>query len=89
MQMDLHWTHYAGVDAYHYLTNYPDRYRQAHLKDITADRKGTDVGTGIVDFGRLLPAARAAGVEKWYVEQDKPADALASARAGYEHLMSL
>jgi len=88
-QMDMFWVSYAGVDPYHYLSNYPDRYRQAHIKDMTADRVGTDVGTGIVDFGRFLPAARVAGVEKWYVEQDKPADALASARAGYNHLMSL
>lgn len=89
MQADLFWMTYAGVDPFDYLERYPNRFVQAHLKDITADKERVDVGKGVVDFERFLRAARGAGIQKWYVEYDKPPQPLESARIAYEYLTSL
>jgi sugar phosphate isomerase/epimerase len=89
MQMDVFWVTSAGVDPYRYLDRYVDRFRQAHLKDITASREGTDVGTGLVNFERFISTAMAGGVKQFYVEQDKPAKPLVSIRRAYDHLTTL
>lgn len=79
-EMDVGWVCAAGADPFALLRRYPGRFGLMHVKDIKAStlpncalrQDPTEVGSGIIDWPRLLPAARAAGVERFYVEQEPP-----------------
>lgn len=88
MQMDVYWLVDAGQDPLAYLTRHPGRYSSLHLKDRTPDKRMVDVGSGAIDWRRIIPAARAAGVRHFFVEHDEPADPFVSARTSHEYLRS-
>jgi len=79
-EMDAGWVVAAGADPIAILKAHPKRFRQMHVKDVKASTKPnfvfqqdpTEVGTGIIDWKRLLPAAHAAGVDGFFVEQEPP-----------------
>jgi sugar phosphate isomerase/epimerase len=80
----------GGGDPLAYLERYRDRYWSFHIKDIVADRSGdTELGTGTLDFRRLLAAIPDVERKPCYVEQEGAKDALASARRNYEFLSKL
>jgi hypothetical protein len=62
------------------LKAHPGRFTQMHVKDIKATTKTnfelkqdpTEVGGGMIDWKKLLPAAYAAGVRGFYYEQEPP-----------------
>jgi sugar phosphate isomerase/epimerase len=89
MELDCYWAVAAGADPAHYFTRYPGRFRQCHLKDGTAAGAITVVGQGIMKFGPLLSAARAAGIEHYYVEQDGAADPMQASTQAYQYLRKL
>ena len=86
LEIDLYWAVKGGADPTRYFREHPGRYRQCHLKDGTAGGEITVVGDGIMKFQPLIKAARAAGVEHYYVEQDGAADPLKASRQAYEFL---
>src|SRR5213076_3195505 len=62
-------------DPFAYLQRYRDRYWSFHLKDVVADRShDTELGTGTVDFRRLLAAVPDIDRKPCYVEQEGPAE---------------
>ena len=79
-EADIGWIVSAGVDPLAFLKRYSGRVRQLHVKDVkaglvpnTAMRTDpTEVGSGIVDWARVLPAAYAAGARHFYYEQEPP-----------------
>jgi sugar phosphate isomerase/epimerase len=73
MELDLYWISKAGQDPIHYFERHADRFSLCHVKDMAADGSMTDVGSGVLNFASILPAARAAGVNHFYVEHDHPA----------------
>jgi sugar phosphate isomerase/epimerase len=85
-EIDLFWAVKGGADPVEYFHRQKDRFRQCHLKDGTADGEITVVGEGIMKFKPLIEAARAAGVEHYYVEQDGAADPLKASRQAYDYL---
>ena len=77
-------------DPMRYLAEHRDRYWSFHLKDVVADgSRDTEVGTGTFDFARFLAAIPDLSHKPCYVEQESPADEMASARANYEYLRRL
>lgn len=87
-ELDMYWTVKAGRDPRDYFKRHPGRYTQCHLKDGTAAGQITVVGEGIVKFEPLLQAARAAGVQHYYVEQDGAANPLQASKQAYQYLRS-
>jgi sugar phosphate isomerase/epimerase len=89
----------AGFDPINYLGNYPERYVMLHLKDLRADHipntdlkmASTEVGSGIIDWKRLLAAAGKSAVRGLYVEQEPPFahSSLESAKISYDYLRNL
>ncbi len=79
-EMDAGWVVAGGQDPIAILKAHPKRFRQMHVKDVKASTKPnfviqqdpTEVGTGIIDWKRLLPAAKAAGIDGFFVEQEPP-----------------
>jgi sugar phosphate isomerase/epimerase len=90
LQLDVGNMLLGGGDPMRYLTRYRDRYWSFHLKDVVADRtRDTELGTGTFDFARFLGAIPALTDKPCYVEQESPADELASARRDFNYLRSV
>jgi sugar phosphate isomerase/epimerase len=86
---DLAWIVAGGVDPRTVLQRYTGRCLRVHVKDLapTGERPEdavldgvvmADVGSGTLDWTRLLPAAHAAGTAWYIVEHDNPRDPVAS-----------
>lgn len=79
-QADIGWIHAAGEDPAHWLAKYADRVRAVHIKDAAPkgeklDEDGwTDIGDGVIDWKRLLPAIQATKADLFVLEHDNPAD---------------
>lgn len=79
-ELDLGWTSAAGHDPVVELGRLKGRVKAVHVKDIKASTKTnfvmgqdpTEVGSGRLQWAKILPAALAAGVEHFYVEQEPP-----------------
>ncbi|WP_367137495.1 sugar phosphate isomerase/epimerase family protein [Saccharothrix sp. HUAS TT1] len=86
LELDLYWAVVGGVDPVRLYREHFPRVRQFHVKDRAADGSFADPGTGTIDFARIF---RAADVVEHIVENDQPADALTTARVGYDYLVNL
>jgi sugar phosphate isomerase/epimerase len=88
-EMDFYWMTRGGGDPLAYFGRHPGRFQLCHLKDM--DRRGemADVGSGRIDFRKILHNRAEAGLRHFYVEHDHPADPLASIRASYGFLRKL
>ena len=79
-ELDVGWAAAAGVDPGALLTKHKGRFTQIHVKDLKATTKPnyvlsmdpTEVGSGALNWKTLLPAAYAAGVRGFHVEQEPP-----------------
>jgi sugar phosphate isomerase/epimerase len=83
-EADCGWMVTAGVNPVDFLHRYPGRYRMIHVKDFTASTKtsttlglgdaqaATELGRGHIDYKPILAAAKKAGVEHYFIEQDPP-----------------
>ena len=69
-QMDLYWVTKAGADPLDYFERYPGRFKAWHVKDMDDQGRFAPVGTGSIDFGRILAAREQSGMEFYLVEQD-------------------
>lgn len=98
-EMDVGWVVAGGHDPFALLKAHPRRFRQMHVKDVRATTKTnyafqqdpTEIGSGILDWKRLLPAAYAAGVRGFFVEQEPPFERprIEAARISVEYLSAL
>ena len=80
----------GGGDAMTYLMRYRDRYWSFHLKDVVADHStDTELGKGTVNIGALLAMVPELASKPCYVEQENPADEIASATANAAYLKAL
>lgn len=71
MELDLAWAVKAKQDPVALFKEYPGRFPLWHVKDIDANRdKITEVGNGIVDFRAAFAAAKLAGMQHFFYEQD-------------------
>ena len=96
LELDIAWAQRGGQDPAEFLGKFKGRLFSVHTKDnagIGDTKAGSmgfiSVGSGIVDWAKVLPAANDAGA-KWYIiEQDDPkdpADAAASIKASAAYL---
>lgn len=80
----------GGGDPFAYLERYRDRYWSFHVKDVLPDRsQDTELGSGTVDFRKLLSAIPDLDRKPCYVEQEEAKDPLTSARRNCEFLRTL
>ncbi len=98
LELDCGWMSAAGLDPATYIGKYPDRYRLLHIKDFKPtphplyggeDPEGTELGRGHVDYGPIFRAAKKAGIDWYYVEQEPPfkdMPALEAMKVNYKYL---
>ncbi len=70
-QMDLYWVTKAGADPIAYFEKYPGRFKSWHVKDMNKEGNFAPVGTGTIDFKRILKEKKRSGMEFYMVEQDR------------------
>jgi sugar phosphate isomerase/epimerase len=76
-EMDIYWVVTAGADPIAWLNKYPGRFTLCHVKDRKkdADAKNTDastdLGTGVIDFAKVLKAGSSKGLKYFIVEQER------------------
>jgi len=75
-QMDLYWVTKAGADPVAYFEKYPGRFKLWHVKDMDDQGRFAPVGTGSIDFTRLLENKDLAGMKYYIVEQDQTFDGM-------------
>lgn len=80
-EMDILWTFFPGQDPAALLNKYGNRFKLMHLKDLkkgvqgnmsggTSPEHDVPLGTGQLDIPAILIAARKAGVEHYYIEDE-------------------
>ncbi len=94
-EVDMAWVQRGGQDVVELVNRYSGRVARVHAKDLAVDPAADPqetgfaaVGSGKLDWEKILPAAKEAGVEWYVVEHDSPADAFANIRSSYEFLAS-
>ena len=72
MEMDIFWVVRAGQDPIEILNKHKGRYFAVHVKDRdkTNTNLNTEIGKGSIDFKKILPVAKAAGVKHYIMEQE-------------------
>ena len=92
-ELDLFWSWRGANDPVDLLRRLDGRVRQYHVKDLNQAGSFADPGDGLIDFVRIFQAQE---VDEYIVERDdagtpprQPADALTTARVGYEYLANL
>lgn len=79
-EVDVGWIATAGHDPAAFLRKHKGRVAQLHVKDVAKDNavnyalamKPAEVGSGVLNWASILPAAYEAGVRHFYVEQEPP-----------------
>lgn len=69
-QMDLYWVTKAGADPVAYFKKYPGRFKMWHVKDMDEEGRFAPVGTGTIDFSRILAQKDLSGMKYYMAEQD-------------------
>ena len=71
LQLDLYWVAHSSPRSPHELfALQPGRFVMWHIKDL--DRKTrdyTELGNGTIDYTKIMPDAKLAGLEEYFVEQ--------------------
>ena len=99
-EVDCFWASVAGRDPAELIRRLKGRVPMIHLKDkargaaVRFDERDKtplrEVGSGSIDWPKVLSAAQASGVEYYFVEQDEtPGDPLDSLRKSFAYLSSL
>ncbi len=74
-EMDIYWVVTAKHDPQAWLKKYPNRFRFCHIKDRiknAAERDAScDLGTGNIDFPKILKTAQQNGMQYFIVEQER------------------
>lgn len=76
-ELDMYWVVAGGQDIVTWLNRYPKRFRLCHVKDRKKGAAATEkdasvvVGTGSIDYPKILKTARKQGMEYYIIEQEK------------------
>ncbi len=103
LELDCGWMSAAGQDPVSYLEKYSSRYRLLHIRSFhpgnpTFNLTGpgapvaTELGRGVPDYSRIFQAAKQAGIEQYYVEQEPPfkeMSAFDAIKVDYDYLHAL
>ncbi len=84
-ELDMCWSEAAGENTIAHLKEYGSRYELCHVKQLVAKAeegqrpKQTDLADGVIDYTKLLRAAKDNGMKYYLVEQEEyPVDSLTS-----------
>jgi sugar phosphate isomerase/epimerase len=74
-EMDMYWVAAAGQNPIDWFKKYPNRFVSGHVKDRKIGAVGNDascvLGTGSIDYKKILKVAKKSGMKYYNVEQEK------------------
>jgi sugar phosphate isomerase/epimerase len=70
-EVDVAWVYNADVDPVEFLSQWGERVKLLHMKDLDKERKLTPVGEGEIDLEKVVATAKQIGVDWYIVEQDR------------------
>ncbi|WP_234733775.1 sugar phosphate isomerase/epimerase family protein [Tellurirhabdus bombi] len=92
-ELDLCWIEAAGIGAVQHLEKYGKRYELCHIKDFKRVEKGikqTDLGTGEVNYKKIVRAALDNGMKHFLVEQEEyPKSSMESIEIDAQYMKAL
>jgi sugar phosphate isomerase/epimerase len=103
-EIDCGWMIFAGRNPVDYFRKYPNRFPMIHVKDfLKANEKaevsgsatamvGAELGHGVIDYRPIFAAAKKAGLQHYFAEQEGPfsrMNQLEAAQVAYEYLHAL
>ena len=91
-ELDVFWAVHAGFDPVAVMEQFGERCVLVHAKDMNSlqDKKMTEVGTGVIDFEKILSQCTAMGHPWIIVEQDEiDMDEYESVKVSLENLKKL
>lgn len=97
-EMDIYWVVTGGADPIDFLRKYSNRFRLCHIKDRMKDAPATEeqasctLGTGSIEFSKILKVAKEHGMKYFFVEQERyddttPLESMASNAAYMKQLV--
>jgi len=95
VELDMSWVARAGYDPVDMLDRFSGRVFAIHAKDRASAGRAdnhlglADVGSGILDWAAILPAAAKAGAQWVIIEHDLPRDPAASVKTSAAYLKAL
>ncbi|MFC4071434.1 sugar phosphate isomerase/epimerase family protein [Actinoplanes subglobosus] len=96
LEVDIYWAWRGAADPVDLIEKNRRRIKQVHVKDMNVGSGFADPGDGLIDFERVFRRASEAGLVEYIVERDDagspprtPAQALDTARVGYQYLTGL
>ncbi|MCL1859668.1 MAG: sugar phosphate isomerase/epimerase [Oscillospiraceae bacterium] len=93
LTFDTCWAQFAGIDPADFMEKYNDRIFATHLKDMfIVDNKidMTEIGTGIMNFDKVLKVSEENNIIWHFVEQDEvKIDAFESMKISFDNLMAM
>ncbi len=88
-EADLYWVVKGGMDPMELINKYPGRFSLYHVKDANQELDQTTVGSGIIDFKSLLGAHEEAGLDYYFVEDERTEDPFGNLKGAIEYLKNL
>jgi sugar phosphate isomerase/epimerase len=96
-EMDIYWVVTGGQDAEAWLKKYKNRFKLSHVKDRSKNpvpdngKNSVDVGTGSIDWPKVLKTAKENGMEYFIIEQEAYPNGtpLAAAKTNAEYMKKL
>ena len=100
-EIDCGWMTFAGRRPEDYLAANPARFPMLHIKDYLTPTtggdgrpvmRGAELGRGVVDYASIFAAAKRAGVQHYFAEQEGPFDRmtqLEAAAVAYDFLRKI
>jgi sugar phosphate isomerase/epimerase len=93
-EMDIYWVVTAGQDPIAWIDKYAGRFKLCHIKDrkkgapLSQRDASVDLGTGSIDFKKILKEAGRKGMEYYIVEQEayENTTPLAAAKADADYM---
>jgi sugar phosphate isomerase/epimerase len=89
-QADIGWIEWVGESAADWITKYKDRVIAVHVKDLAPKGKNldedgqADVGHGVLDWKKLVPAIKRRSIKYVALEHDNPNDFARFARRSFK-----
>ncbi len=88
-ELDLYWVVKTGADPLALINKYPGRFHSYHVKDANKALDQTTVGTGIIDFKTLLAEKKKAGLQYYFVEDERTETPFENIKGAIDYLNKL
>jgi sugar phosphate isomerase/epimerase len=87
-EADLYWTVKGEYDPIQLINKFPGRIQLFHVKDMSQDGHEATVGQGTIDFASIFEAGKKAGLEHYFIEDERTDDPFANVKADHDYIVA-